>query len=291
MKLELLKSILASVQKPSQYLGNEANAIHKDFNQSKVRVCLIFADAYEIGMSHMGLKILYEILNSIDGVVAERCFAPMPDMEAALREHELPLFSLESKTPLNEFDIIGISLPYELTYTNVLNIIDLAGIPIFQKDRKDHHPLILTGGTQSYNPEPMADFLDAVAIGDGEELIIDVIQKVVSWKNEQGIDQIKLNKKEGSRQNLLDSLTDVEGLYIPQFFEPIYNEDGTLQETKALKPGYDSVKKRIVQDLNKVSCAGTVANSSLRYCLPVPYGGLPSCAYTSGSFTAFRSHW
>src|SRR3989338_557088 len=148
----LLSSLLKDVKRPAQYLGNETNAIHKDFNKQKLRIVLIFPDAYEMGMSHMGLKILYDILNNIEGVVAERCFAQGLDLEEKLRNKNWPLFSLESKTPINEFDIVGISLPYELTYTNVLNIIDLAQIPLFSKDRSDHHPLILGGGTSSYNP-------------------------------------------------------------------------------------------------------------------------------------------
>jgi len=250
MDLTDLKSLLKSVQKPGQYLGNEVNAIHKDFNACQVRVVLIFPDAYEMGMSHMGLKILYDILNNIEGVVAERCFAPLPDMEQQLRLHNYPLFSLESKRPLKEFDIIGISLPYELTYTNILNIIDLAGIPLYQKDRLDHHPVILAGGTQSYNPEPMADFLDAVAIGDGEELIVDVVSKVLEWKQNQGIDHISKNTIKGTRETLLSELTAVEGLYVPKYFEPIYNDNGTIQQIRSLKEGYPTVKKRIVHDLN-----------------------------------------
>lgn len=245
-----LHALLRRVQKPAQYLGNETNAVHKDFNSCSVRVALIFPDAYEMGMSHMGLKILYEILTSMEGVVAERCFAPLQDMEAELRLENLPLFSLESKTPLNEFDVIGISLPYELTYTNVLNILDMAHIPLFQKDRRDHHPIILAGGTQSYNPEPMADFLDAVAIGDGEELIADVVHHVKQWKNTHGIDRISRNQKIGTREELLASLTQVEGLYVPKFFEPRYGANGTLAEIKPLKPGYERVSKRIVKDLD-----------------------------------------
>ena len=249
-RVHLLKDILQKVQKPSQYLGNEVNSIHKDFDECSLRVCLVFPDAYELGMSHMGLKILYDILNNIEGIVAERCFAPLPDMEAELREHNLPLTSLESKTPLSEFDIIGISLPYELVYTNALNIIDLAGIPLFQKDRKDHHPLILSGGTQSYNPEPMADFLDCIAIGDSEELIVDVVKTVLFWKERFKINKISENKNTGSREKLLSSLTEIEGMYIPKFFEPTYKDNGQIAEVKSLKEGYTGVKKRIVKDLN-----------------------------------------
>ncbi|MCP5463953.1 MAG: TIGR03960 family B12-binding radical SAM protein [Deltaproteobacteria bacterium] len=249
---EQLNTILRSVQKPGQYLGNEANAIHKDNAKADLRVALIFPDAYEMGMSHVGLKILYALLNSLDGVVAERCFAPLPDMEAKLRENNIPLFSLESKTPLKDFDLIGFSLPYELTYTNVLNILDLAQIPLFQKDRDHRHPFILGGGTQSYNPEPMADFFDAIAIGDGEELILDVASTLVAWKKDHNIDWVSQNQNPNTRADLTDRLTKVEGVYVPRFFEPVYKEDGTLKEVKALKEGYTGIKKRILKDLNTV---------------------------------------
>lgn len=250
MNPNTLHQILKTVQKPSQYLGNEVNAVHKDFKKNKIRVCVIFADAYEMGMSHMGTKILYEILNGIDGVVAERCFSPLPDMESELRNRGEKIFSLESKTPLDEFDVIGISLPYELTYTNALNIIDLAGIPLLQKDRKDHHPIILTGGTQSYNPEPMADFLDAVAIGDGEELIVDVVAKLMDWKEKHGVDLMSQNQASGSRADLLNEFSNIEGVYVPSLFEPTYNDDGTIKSVDAKKEDYTSVKKRIVKDLD-----------------------------------------
>lgn len=248
---ESLLSVLKTVQKPSQYLGNEVNAVHKDFNKALVRVVLVFPDAYEIGMSHTGLKILYDILNHLDGVVAERCFAPLLDMENRLRQNNMPLFSLESKTPLKEFDIIGVSLPYELTFTNLLNAIDLAQLPLLQKERCSHHPLIVAGGTQSYNPEPVANFLDAVAIGDGEELVLDLVQKIKDWKKKFNIDRVSDNANQISREALLESLTEIEGMYVPKYFEPVYNPDGTIKEILRLQPGYTSVKKRIVKDLNK----------------------------------------
>src|SRR3990167_4699021 len=151
MDLNRLYSVLQKVEKPSQYLGNEVNVVKKDFDQAEVRVCLVFPDKYEIGMSHIGLKILYEVLNRLPHVVAERCFAPGPDLEAELRKEELSLFSLESKRPLKDFDMIGFSLTYELTYTNVLAILDLAGIPLWQKDRTDNDPIILAGGGCTMN--------------------------------------------------------------------------------------------------------------------------------------------
>jgi radical SAM family uncharacterized protein/radical SAM-linked protein len=239
--LQNLHSLLANVQKPSQYLGNEINATHKDFDRQEVRVALVFPDAYEIGMSHMGLRILYDILNQIEGVVAERCFAPLHDMEESLRAHDVKLFSLESKRSLSDFDIIGISVPHELTYTNILNILDLAKIPLWQKDRKIEHPLIIGGGPQSYNPEPLADFFDAFALGDGEELIVEIVQEIRKWK--------KVPSR--SRERLLENLSGLEGMYIPSFFEPCYHDDGTLKEMMPKKPEYTGVKKRIVSNLSE----------------------------------------
>lgn len=243
-------AFLKDIQKPGQYLGSEVNAVKKGFAVQRLRVALVFPDAYEMGMSHMGLKILYEILNAIPGVVAERCFAPGLDLEKKLRDLKIPLFSLESRTPLGEFDLVGITLPYELTYTNALNIIDLAGIPVWQKERGENHPIILAGGTQAFNPEPMADFLDAVAIGDGEELIVEIADKIVAWKEGRGIDRISKNRAPGARAELLNALAGTSGVYVPSFFVPEYNDDNTLSRMRPLKPGYDHVNKRIVRDLN-----------------------------------------
>lgn len=246
----LLKTILKYVQKPSQYLGNEVNAIHRDFVTHPIRICLVFPDAYELGMSHNGIRILYEILNRIEGVVAERAFAPQLDMEKELRERNIPWFSLESKTPLKEFDIVGISLPFELTYTNVLNILDLAQIPVWQKDRNHTHPIVLGGGTQSYNPEPMADFFDAIAIGDGEELVLDVVEKFAEWKRRFNVDCISENTNPQSRPDLLMDLSHIEGVYVPSFFNIQYNEDGTIQRVNALHEHHQRIKKRVVSDLD-----------------------------------------
>src|SRR3989338_4861730 len=173
-----LHAVLSRVSKPAQYLGNEINVIKKDFDAAQVRVCLVFPDKYEMGMSHNGLKILYEVLNRLPHVVCERSSAPELDMEAALREEGMPLFSLESKRPLKDFDIVGFSFTYELTYTNFLNMLDLGGIPLWQKERTDAHPLILGGGGSMMNAEPIADFLDAAVLGDGEEVILDIVETV-----------------------------------------------------------------------------------------------------------------
>ncbi|MBI4411148.1 MAG: TIGR03960 family B12-binding radical SAM protein [Deltaproteobacteria bacterium] len=242
MDLNRLYSILQRVEKPSQYLGNEVNVVKKDFDQAEVRVCLVFPDKYEIGMSHIGLKILYEVLNRLPHVVAERCFAPGPDLEAELRKEELSLFSLESKRPLADFDVIGFSLTYELTYTNVLAILDLAGIPLWQKDRTDNDPIILAGGGCTMNAEPMADFLDAAALGDGEDLILDVVECVRKCRG--------VMHYAPTRKQLLNNLAEIEGIYVPSFFEPQYNADGTIKQVKPLKEGYARVNKRVIREID-----------------------------------------
>lgn len=235
-----LQAILRQVSRPSQYLGNELNVIKKDFDQAEVRVALIFPDKYELGMSHVGLRILYDILNKLPFVVCERAFAPDLDMEGCLRHENLPLFSLESKRPLKDFDILGFSFTYELTYSNFLNILDLAQIPRWQKDRNATHPIILGGGGCMTNAEPIADFLDASAIGDGEELVLDVVDTIRQWK-----------KQTADRATLLDHLSNIEGIYIPSFFTPEYNPDGTLKKMLPLKSGYEKIKKRIVANIDQ----------------------------------------
>lgn len=238
MDLSHLYSLVSRVSKPGQYLGNEVNAIHKDFSAAKVRVALVFPDKYEIGMSHVGLKILYDILNKIPDVVAERCFAPDLDMERELRAQGLPLFSLESKRPLKDFDLIGFSLTYELTYTNMVNILELGGVPVWQKDRGLADPLIIAGGGCAMNAEPVADFLDAAVLGDGEEVVLEIVEVIrqAKFKSPRGI--------------FLEKLSNIEGIYVPSFFQPEYNPDGTISRIKPLKEGYAKVNKRVVQNID-----------------------------------------
>ncbi|MCI5222519.1 MAG: B12-binding domain-containing radical SAM protein, partial [Candidatus Electrothrix sp. AR4] len=169
-----LDTILPFVKKPGRYIGGELNAIRPHHAEADVTFALVFPDLYEIGMSHQGLQILYHIINRQSGLLAERCFAPDVDMEEQLRLHDIPLFSLESRRPLAGFDVIGITLPYELCYTNILTVLDLAGIPLWAKDRNNDAPLIIGGGACSMNPEPVADFFDLIVLGDGEEVILEI---------------------------------------------------------------------------------------------------------------------
>ena len=238
MTHEVLDNILPRVTKPARYTGGEYNVVRKPHDSVDVKFALAFPDTYEIGMSNLGLKILYEILNRRPDTVAERVFAPWVDMEDEMRRHGLPLYALESRAPVSEFDIFGFSLGYELTYTNVLNMLDLAGIPVLASERGDEHPLIIAGGCCTVNPEPMADFIDAFAIGEGEELIHEII------------DAFKAHRSEG-RGALLRKLAQVPGIYVPSLYDVSYNDDGTVKAVCPTEDGVPSaIRKRLVCDMD-----------------------------------------
>ncbi len=204
----LYKEIIPLVNKPGRYIGNEINVVKKVWSKVDVKFALIFPDLYEIGMSHIGFEILYHVLNKLPNVAAERVYAPAADMEQKLREKKLPLFSLESKRPLMDFDILGFTLQYELHYTNVLNLLDLGGIPIYSKDRKENVPIVLAGGPCAFNPEPLAEFIDAFVIGDGEEIVTEICQIFSRAKSENII-----------RNDILLELSKLPGVYVPAFYE------------------------------------------------------------------------
>ena len=211
-----IQEILPLVEKQSRYLGFETNVIKKDPDSVKLRIALAFPDLYEIGTSHFGLQILYHILNREDYISAERVYTPAADMEKKLRSCGQEIFTLESKDPLKTFDIIGFSLLYELNYTNILTILDLAGIPFFAKDRDESYPVLIGGGPCTCNPEPVAEFFDVIVIGDGEEVIIQISETWVKWKASESND----------KSDLLKSLSKITGVYIPSFFEPEYDRSG-----------------------------------------------------------------
>ena len=231
---------LDSVEKPSRYLGTEFNAIVKEPAKGQAHIALAFPDLYEIGTSHFGLQILYHLLNQQKHIYAERVYAPALDMEHQLRKNNAPLASLETGTALNQFDIIGFSLLYELNYTNVLNMIDLSLLPLFSKDRKDGHPFIIAGGPCVCNPEPMADFFDAMVFGDGEDVFLEMVQQWRIWK-ETG---------DNNRNVLLEQWAGLEGVYIPQFFNVSYNEDGFQHLEPKLK-SHTVIHRRIVSNLDQ----------------------------------------
>jgi radical SAM family uncharacterized protein len=213
-----MDEIFYQVTKPARYAGGEWNSIVKDWEETEVRVALAHPEIYEIGMSSLALSILYELLNRQPGVLAERVFAPWVDMEMKMRQASLPLFSLESRHPLSEFDIIGFSLGYELNYTNVLNMLDLAGIPVLANERNGSHPLIIAGGTCALNPEPMSDFIDLFVIGDGEEATPKLIELFRQWKRDG----------HRAKESFLRRAATIPGIYVPSLYQVSYHTDGTL---------------------------------------------------------------
>jgi radical SAM family uncharacterized protein len=236
-----LNHILYQVTKPARYTGGEWNSIRKDWDTTPIRVALIYPDLYEIGMSNMALPILYELLNSQPDVLAERAFSPWPDMEAVMRQSGIPLLSLESKHPLREFDIIGFSLGYELTYTNVLNMLDLAQIPVLASERNDLHPLVIAGGSCALNPEPMADFIDIFVIGEGEEVLLELLDVFRSWKREG---------KGASKKELLRQAAIILGIYVPSLYQVEYHPDGLLKNiTPTVPEASPTIQRRIVSKL------------------------------------------
>lgn len=234
-----LDSILPTVQKPGRYTGGELNQIRKDWAKHPIRVALAFPDIYDLGMSNLGLAILYDILNNMPEVLAERVFSPWTDMEGAMRETGLPLFSLESKHPIGQFDILGVSLPYETLYTNTLNLLDLAGIPLRTANRSDEDPVVIAGGHAVHNPEPMAPFIDAFLIGEGEQAIVEMVETVRRWKDSGG-----------TREELHGSLAELWGVYVPSLYRVHYSPDGTTHHVESLHPeARQPVIKRIVPTL------------------------------------------
>jgi radical SAM family uncharacterized protein len=237
-----LDQILLKVTKPGRYVGGELNVTVKDWTQIQTKVALVFPDVYDIGVSNVGLKILYDQVNQREDALAERAYAPWRDMEELLRENGIPLYSLETYHPLAEFDLIGFSLPYETLYSNTLNVLDLAGIPVRAADRDSSHPIIIAGGHSALNPEPMHAFIDAFAIGEGEEVIHDIIDMVQKWKAESGNDP--------QRETVLRRLAQIPGVYVPCFYEVSYLEDGTVAEIHPTIPEAPKViTKRIVAKL------------------------------------------
>ncbi len=240
MEIErLLERVLPRVQKPGRYTGGELNQVVKDWSDIDTRVALAFPDIYDLGMSNLGLMILYDLINKRTDALAERVYTPWMDMEEIHREHNLPLYSLDSKHAVRDFDILAFSLPYETLYTNTLNMLDLAGIPIFSSERGVDDPLVIAGGHTSFNPEPMAPFIDAFAIGEGEEVMMEIIDVHKAWK-----------ASGEPREGLLHRLAHLWGVYVPALYEAHYNEDGTFQHIEKLVDHAQlPIVKRIVSQL------------------------------------------
>ncbi|MBQ8533002.1 MAG: TIGR03960 family B12-binding radical SAM protein [Clostridia bacterium] len=241
MEVKNFERLLLSVQKPGRYSGGEINSVIKDKEKVDVRFAFCFPDTYEIGMSHLGIKILYSQFNSRDDIWCERVFAPWTDFETVMRENNMPLFALESRDPIKDFDFIGFTLQYEMAYTNVLNMLDLAGLPIRSQDRGDNTPIVVAGGPCACNPEPLADFIDIFFLGEGEEVDLEVI------------DLYKECKKNGkTKKEFLRAAADIEGVYVPSLYNIRYNQDGTISEITPKDGVKTTVKKRIIKDMDSV---------------------------------------
>lgn len=252
MPKKSVQDLLPFVEQPSQYLGNEINSVHKDHQAIALKVALAFPDLYQIGTSHFGMQILYHILNAQPDICAERVFAPGNDMEAKLRNSGIPLGTLESRTPLANMDIIGFSLLYELNYTNMLTMLDLGGIPFYARDRDDSHPFVIAGGPCTCNPEPVADFFDAVVIGDGEQVVQDMAAAWIEWKQAGNRD----------KEVLLKAWDRLAGVYIPAFYRVVYDDDG-FQTLIPERTSKTAVQRTVISSLDQAPFPTTP---------PVPYG-------------------
>ncbi len=237
-----LEPHLARVQKPIQYVGGELNSVSKPWAQTEVRWALMYPDAYEVGLPNQGVQILYEVLNERDGVLAERTYSVWPDMETVMREQGIPQFTVDGHRPVGDFDIFGLSFSTELGYTNMLTALDLAGIPLHAVDRTEDDPVVLAGGHSAFNPEPVADFLDAVVLGDGEEIVLAITEVVREWKAEG---------RPGGRNGLLLRLAASGGVYVPKFYDVDYDAEGNLLGVVPNRPGVpDRVRKHTLMDLD-----------------------------------------
>lgn len=239
-KLALSDEILLNIEKPVRYIGGEVNCIMKGKKDVDVRFCMCFPDVYEIGMSHLGIQILYDMFNSFDGVWCERVYSPWHDLDKIMREKHIPLFALESQDPVKSFDFLGITIQYEMCYTNILQILDLSGIPIHACDRTEDDPIVVGGGPCTYNPEPIADFFDFFYIGEGETVYKDIIELY------------RTNRKNGgTRKDFLEKVSEIEGMYVPMFYDATYNDDCTI---RSFKPNNSHakpfIKKQVEMELS-----------------------------------------
>lgn len=239
-KLALSDEILLSIDKPARYIGNEVNMVKKDPSKVDIRFAMCFPDVYEIGMSHLGIQILYDMFNQRDDVYCERVYSPWTDLDKIMREKNIPLFALESQDPVKLFDFLGITLQYEMCYTNILQVLDLSNIPLLSKDRTEDDPIVIGGGPCTYNPEPIADFFDLFYIGEGETVYNELL------------DRYKENKRNnGSRHDFLEIAAEIEGIYVPSFYDVEYNDDNTIKSfRKNNSHAKDKINKQLVMDIS-----------------------------------------
>ena len=236
---ELKQRILPMVQKPARYTGGEWGEVKKDLSDIRVRVAFCFPDTYEIGMSNVGMRILYGVMNRMEGIWCERVFAPWGDMEEQMRQHQLPLWALESQDPVKDFDMIAFSIGYEMAYSNILNMLDLAGVPLHSADRHDLKNIVFAGGVCAFNPEPLAEFIDFFSLGEGEDITVEIVSLYDRAKAEGW-----------SKDEFLHAVAKIPGVYIPSFYRHEYNADGTLSAIVPLEGAPEKVTKRIIEDLD-----------------------------------------
>ncbi len=240
-----LDELILRAEKPTRYVGCEFGAVKKDLAAARSRFALAFPDTYEVGMSNLGFRLLYHLLNDQPGFACERVFLPWPDLEEMLRQRGLPLFTLESRAPVRGFDVLGVTLQFELCYTSVLSLLDQAGIPLLARERGDEDPLVVGGGPCAYNPEPVADFFDCFAVGEGEEVAVEIAEAVAAAGFRRG---------GATRAELLERLSRIPGVYVPAFFAPRYDAaSGALSAIDALRPGYERIERRVMPDLDALS--------------------------------------
>ena len=242
-KLALNDEILLKIEKPARYIGNEVNSVMKDPEKVSIRFAMCFPDVYEIGMSHLGIQILYDMFNRRDDVWCERVYSPWTDLDQIMREQKIPLFALESQDPIKDFDFLGITIQYEMCYTNILQVLDLSGIPMQAADRTWDDPIVIGGGPCTYNPEPLAEFFDLFYMGEGEAVYDELLNVY------------KENKKRGgTRKEFLEMAAEIEGIYVPAFYDVTYKEDGTIESFHPNNPhAKEKIKKQVVMDMTSAT--------------------------------------
>lgn len=238
---EKIEQLVLNVTKPARYTGGEFGSVIKDKSKVDVRFAFCFPDVYDVGMSHLGMKILYSLKNARENFWCERVFAPWPDFEKVMRENDIPLYGLESFDPIKDFDFIGFTLQYELSYTNVLNMLDLSEVPVLAKDRHELSPIVIAGGPCVCNPEPLADFIDIFVLGEGEEVNLELMDLYLEMK-----------KSKASKEEFLTAAAKIEGVYVPSFYDVLYNDDGTIKSVTPSHGAPTVIKKRIIKDMDKV---------------------------------------
>ena len=240
IKLALSDEILLSIQQPARYIGGEVNSVVKDPKKVDVRFAMCFPDVYEIGMSHLGIQILYDMFNRREDVYCERVYSPWLDLDRIMREKQIPLFAVESQDPIKEFDFLGITIQYEMCYTNILQVLELSQIPLHAADRTEEDPIVIGGGPCTYNPEPIAEFFDLFYMGEGEVVYFDLL------------DRYKENKRNGgSRREFLEMAAEIPGIYVPAFYDVFYKEDGTIDRMVPNNPhAKETVSKQLVMEMS-----------------------------------------